>query len=402
MPAATADPQAELAKIIAAAEKKLGKGAIHKGSETEQVHHLPFRSPNMNYATEGGAPFGRFMAAYGDESVGKTRQAYELIAQLQQLPESAEITLLPRIAYHQMRAQNTGFSDDHRRRHEKQANKLESELEWIRATFPDGGDAVYYNAEQQYDPLYAKRIGIDTNRLTIVESTTIEEICEVMQGLYAHIPMHVVDSTSSASSVLQQKQEVGKSLIGTDARQWKNSLRDTMPFFDPSRNIALLIHQMSTNIRTGGAQASSTRYLRHTSSCSIKFSRGKFLWRKDGILVEDKPTGADEQSMAGIAETDGVEVFAKIEKSRTCRPMRVGSLQFDYQRLRFVTESELASAALYFGLARQAGSHFYAIDANGEEQRVGQGLKVLQGAISDDADYQSRIMTRLLDYTGEV
>lgn len=400
---AKADPKAELAKILAGLEKKLGPGSVHKGSEVAPVNHLPFLEPNLNYATEGGAPFGRFMAMYGDESVGKTRVAYELIAMLQTLPRSAEVTMIPRIAYHSSRADDTQLSDELRSRHDAKAKRLQEELDWIRETFPSGAEAVFYNAEQQFDPLYARRIGIDTDRLLVIESTTIEEIVEAMENLYAHYAMHVVDSTSSASSLLSQKDEVGRTGgYGTDARQWKISLRDSMRFFDPARNMGVLIHQMTTNMRTGGGQAQSTRYLRHTSSCSIKFTRQSFLYDVDGVLKDKKPDGLDAASMSGIAEPDGCEVYAKIEKSRTCRPHRNAGLQFHYKRLHFVLEHELAASALYYGMAAQSGSWFYKVDAQGEQHKVGQGLKALYAALREDQSFRADVQCRLLDMTAEV
>jgi recombination protein RecA len=384
--AATAkNPQAELQKVLTHLEKQLGTGTIHKGSESEKVNHLPFLEPNLNHATEGGAPFGRFMALYGDESTGKTRIALELIAQLQKLPASAEVVILPRIAYHRSLG------------HDEIADRLESELEWIREAFPDGGEAVYYNAEQQYDPIWAQKIGVDTDRLLLIESNTIEDIVEAMENLYAHYAMHVVDSTSSASSMLSQKEDVGKSLMGTDARQWKVCLRDSMRLFDPNRNIGVLVHQMSTNIRTGGSSPVSSRFLRHTSSCSILFQRGKFLWEKGGVLVEDKPTGADEASMAGRAVPDGVEVYATIEKSRTCRPRRIAGMQWNYKRSCFMPLHDLATAGLYFGLVTQSGS-WYAIV--GEESNLGQGMKCVYERLAEDGDLRDAITNRLMDYTG--
>lgn len=403
---AVKNPQAELAKVHAAMEKRLGKGSVHKASESVPVNHLPFMEPNLNYATMGGTPFGRFAALYGDESTGKTRVAYELIAQLHDLPESAEAILIPRIAYHSALADDTMFGDEMRARHAERVERLTEELEWIRETFPDGADAVYYNAEQQFDPVYAEKIGIDLDRLLIVESTTIEDIVGAMEGYYAHYPMHVVDSTSSASSLLSQKQEPGKSLMGVDARQWKAALRDSLAVggWDPSRNLGVLIHQMSTNLRTGGAQAQSTRYLRHTSSCSIKFSRGKLLWEKDGVLTDTKETGADESSMSGVAQPDGVEVYATIEKSRTCRPFRNAGLQFDYKNLCFTTMHELAQSGLWYGaqgipgMIVQSGSWY---KVAGEEANIGQGLKTVYTRLQQDEDLRASIINRLLDFTHE-
>ena len=142
-------------------------------------------------------------------------------------------------------------------------------------TFPNGADAVFYNIEQAFDPLWAKKIGVDVDRLTIFESTTIEEVVEMMQNLYAHVPLHILDSTSSASSLLSQKQEVGKSLYAVNARQWKVCLSDSMPSFDPRRNMAIMIHQLSTNMKTGGSIPVSTRYMGFITRLALRFSHGE-------------------------------------------------------------------------------------------------------------------------------
>lgn len=396
--AAKANPQAELAKIFAAAETKFGKGIIHPGDESVPVYKLPFRAPNMNYATEGGIGFGRLASLYGDPATGKTRNAYELIAQLQGLPGTAEVLLLPRIAYHTALSDDTKLDDFYRRYHEARVFWLQEELEWIRNMFPNGGEAVFYNAEQQFDPKYAERIGIDTKRLVIVDSTVIEEICEMMQNLFAHYCMHVVDSTSYASSNLQLKEDVGKSLYAVDARQWKASLKPAMTYFDRTTNIAVLVHQMSTNMRTGGQDPNSTKFMRFASSMSIRFERGKFLWLKDGVLVEDKIEGADKQSMAGRAEPDGVEVFAKVEKSRTCRPFRIAGMQFKYKgEVGYVQVHDLAQAAVYYDMIIKGGAGWYTLT----DGKKAQGLKAVYAFLADHEDVRDQIMCRLLDYSHE-
>lgn len=344
------------------------------------------------------SPYNNFVAdGFVVHNSGKTRNAYELIAQLQGLPGTLENISIPRIDYHTSLSNETIISDDLRRSHEMRAAWLTEEIEWVRANFPHGGDAVFYNAEQQFDPKYAETIGIDTSRLKIVDSTVIEEICEIMQGLLPHYCMHVIDSTSYASSNLQLKEDVGKSLYAVDARQWKSSLKPTMTYFDKTLNIGLMIHQMSTNMRTGGQDPNSTKFMRFASSLSIKFERGKFLWLKDGVLIEDKATGADKESMAGRAEPDGVQVFAKIEKSRTCRPFRVAGLQFKYRKpIGYVHVHDLAQSGLYFGLVQQSGSWF---KVAGEAETLGQGLKTVYARLADDEELRGRIMCRLLDTT---
>lgn len=393
----TKDPQAELDKILAASIKKFGAGTVHKASESVPLNRIPFVQPKLNWATEGGPAFGRFMGMAGDPGSGKTRIALELIAAAQQLPHSAEVSLIPRIAYHSARADDTSLSDVLRTKNLRKAELLDDELSWIRETYPHGAEAVYYNAEMQFDKLWAKKIGVDIDRLTIFESTTIEEIVEMMQCLYPHVPLHVVDSTSNASSLLSQKQDVGKSLMGVDARQWKVCLRDSLTSWDRSRNMGIMIHQLSTNLRTGGQQAQSTSYMKFICRLSLMFRHGKFLYLKDGVLTEDKPKGHDKMVQED-AVAQGREVFAKVDKSTVCRPFREAGLQWHYNKAGFVTIDELASQGLYFGLIERSGTWFV---ISGEEGNIGQNLSGVYARLADDEELRNRITCAALDFTAE-
>jgi RecA/RadA recombinase len=397
MPTQLKDPQAELAKILTAATKRFGAGTIHKASESVPINRVPFLQPKLNWATEGGPAFGRMMGMAGDPGSGKTRIALELIAQAQQLPYSAEVTLIPRIAYHSMRADDTSLSDPLRTKNLRKAELLQDELDWIRLEFPHGAEAVYYNAEMQFDKLWAKKIGVDLDRLTIFESTTIEEIVEMMQNLYPHVPLHVVDSTSNASSLLSQKQEVGKSLMGVDARQWKVCLRDSMVSWDRARNMGIMIHQLSTNLRTGGMQAQSTSYMKFISRLTLMFRHGKFLYLKDGELTSVKPTGLDEMVLDD-APAQGREVFAKVDKSTICRPFREAGMQWHYNKASFVTVDDLSAIALHYGLIQRSGTWF---KIPGEEGNLGQNLMGVYQRIADDEELRAQITCRALDFTAE-
>lgn len=305
--------------------------------------------------------------------------------------------MIPRVAYHSALADETALTDKHRARHMELAERLSAELDWIRETFPNGADALYVNAEAQFDPLWASKIGVDLERLTILESVTIEEIVEVMQNLYEHVPMHVVDSTSNASSLLSQKQEVGKNPgYGVDARQWKLCLRDSMPMWDGQRNLGILIHQMSTNVKTGASQEVATKYMTFVSRLSLRFQHGTFLYRKDGVLTDKKGAGIEE---GRPPEADGREVFVKVTKSTVCRPFREAGLQWDYGKTNFVVLHDLAMAALNSGVVEKAGSWYRLV---GEEKPLGQGLRSVYTRLADDGELRSRLTCVLLDHTAEV
>lgn len=398
MPARTIDPQAEIEKLRVALTKSYGADALHKASDSLPFNRIPFFQPQLNYATQGGLPFGRFASFAGAPNAGKSRVALEIIAQAQQLPGSAEVYLIPRIAYHSRMIDETSLSDVKREKHQITAENLDRELNWLRQEFPHGAEAIFYNAEAQFDPVFAEELGIDNTRLEIRESTTIEEIVQTMQDFYPHIPLHIVDSTTNCSSLISQAQDVGKSTYGREALQWKECIKRSMPSWDRNRNIAILIHQMSTNQKTTGQQSTATNYMGFMSRMSLRFDHGRYLWEKDGVLLPDKPKGADEQSMAGRAEADGREVFVKVEKSTAGRPGRVGGLQWSYKAEEFNWVHELSAAALYYGLARKSGS-WYSID--GEDQNIGQGMKSLYGRMIEDAELRAQIVCRLLDFVSQ-
>jgi RecA/RadA recombinase len=246
--------------------------------------------------------------------------------------------------------------------HTEFAQRLEDEIAWLQEHFPDGARCLWHDIEGQFDEKRATKLGIDLDALYLSELDIIEDIGLVLPWGYKNFHFHVLDSTSAAKSLLELKQEPGKSLVGTDARQWKAIIRGSQTHFGPSKNqsgipnAVVLIHQMSTNVRSGGSQPMSTKYLKHTSSLSVRFMRGQFLWDKAGVLMPDKPEKIDERSMAGMAEADGVEVFAKVDKSRTCRPFRAASMQFDYRNLRYTPIHELAASGLWFGIIHKSGS----------------------------------------------
>ncbi len=391
---------------LAAVAKKYGRGVMHMASDSVPVNRIPFLQPNLNRATEGGIPFGRFTAMAGDPNSGKSRVALEIIAQAQNLPYSAEVVLIPRIAYHSALADETSLTDVHRRRHMVMAERLSDELDWIRLTFPNGADALYVNAEAQFDPLWAKKIGVDLDRLMILESTTIEEIVDVMGSFYRDIPLHVIDSTSNASSLLSQKQEPGKSAgYGVDARQWKMCLRDSLAGtveeglgWDRERNMGILIHQMSTNVKSGAQQAVATRYMTFISRLSLRFSHGAFLYRHDGVLKDKKGAGIED---GRPPEADGREIFVKVEKSTVCRPFREAGLQWDYGKSNFVNMHDLAQASINKGLIVGGGQGGWYKMA-GEDKNFGQGLKAVYAQLASDEELRARLTCMLLDHTAEV
>lgn len=383
-----------LDQIYAALEKEL-KVSIHSGSDVEDVYRLPSLNPNFNYATEGGIPLGRWSQFWGNQKGGKTTLAYQLVGVAQRVPDSIETFLMPRIRYYR----DVGEQD--------RVDRLMAELEFYKDRFPDGMICCLYNTEQIYDKKRAQKLGIDTDALKVVESTMIEDVMSVAEATYQKVHFHVIDSTTNCTSYEEQKMEMTDRRRGLDARVWKQTIRKSLRYWNQPNgvgsppedfNTGILITQSSINQRTQAEQPVSARYIGHTSAMTLHFQLGRFLWRmEDGQLKEDKPAGADDQSLAGRAEPDGRQVFIHVDKSRVGRLGRVGALQSDFRTGTFDRLWELVNAAVYYDIAKKSGG-WYKID--GDDKAL-QGLKGLRARIDEDPGLQDMIYANLMKHLDE-
>jgi RecA/RadA recombinase len=98
-------------------EKQFGKGSIMRLGEnhTVDIETIPTGSISLDLALGGGIPKGRIIEIYGPESSGKTTVCLHAVAEVQK----------------------------------------------------SGGTAAYVDAEHALDPVYAKKIGVDTNNLLL-------------------------------------------------------------------------------------------------------------------------------------------------------------------------------------------------------------------------------------------
>ena len=107
-------------------EKQYGKGIVTVlGDEAAQakVSMNPTGVYTLDLALGGGIPKGRIVEVYGPESSGKTTLAMHAIAQVQK----------------------------------------------------EGGTAVLVDAEHAFDPVYSQKVGVDIEKLIIVQAEAAEE-----------------------------------------------------------------------------------------------------------------------------------------------------------------------------------------------------------------------------------
>jgi RecA/RadA recombinase len=251
---------------------------------------------------------------------------------------------------------------------------------------------VYFNIEKRFDKEFARRIGIDVDKLIIAEGTSIEEIGEKLEALFTVAHFFVLDSCSIAVSEDELECNVRDWRPGINARAWGKVFRRLTERFDTVENTVILIDQVRVDFKTGGENPAGGRVFDHQSSMSVLFTKGKWLYLdEDGILNEEakKTKGIDGQTTP-----DGREIKIRVEKSSVCRPFRTATLHYNLDTLEYDRTYEYVKAAKHYGVIAPspsggAGRWVY-IDGDGEVTKL-YGDKQIRKFIEGNDDIQKYI-----------
>lgn len=324
------DPE-QLSKVIAAIEGQYGGGTIRHGGNARPIPRISTGSLELDYATNGGIPLGRFSRFWGSPSTGKTLVCWNTIAN----------------------AQRMGYS------------------------------CAYYNAEKQYDENHAARLGVDVKKLIVVEGTVIEEIGTKMEALLGAVNLHVIDSCSTCVAIEELEAKIEEWRPGLNARVWGKVLRRLLERFDPEHNAGILVDQarMSIGAYMGGEHAPGGKAMEHASSLTLEFRKGAWLFRSpEGLLAPAKSGGpAGTDTMNGAKEPDGQEYVVRVAKSRVGRPNRTARFYYDLDQRQFDLTGEYVRAGRYFGLIDQRGAYYTLPDG-----RRFQGEAKLRAGMDDE------------------
>lgn len=365
------DPS-KIPETIAAIEKRYDKNTIFKGSEYQRVPRIPFPSIELNIATGGGIPLGRATRIFGEFSSGKTLTCLNTIRNAQNLHLIAQEMI------------------------ESDSQVVKRKGQYLLDKFPNGLEVAYYNVEGVYDKEFAQRLGVDTDRLYVIDGTVIEKIGTVLEGSLGAIHMHIIDTASAASSVDELKAKIEDWHRGIKARAWGKVIDHLQEHMDKTENSVIFVDQVRVDQQTGAFKAAGGKKMEHLSALTIKFKKGAWLFdRGDGTLVDEKPKTSAKATIHGDAEPDGFKVDALVTKSRVGRQNRVARLQLRHDTNGFDQEYELEKAATWLKVVDKNGSWY---SLNGDKF---QGRKKLIELINDRPDLQKQINDRVIEYTEE-
>lgn len=328
-----------LDKALDAIRKAYGADSVTTGSQKPVVKRIPTGSIVLDWVTGGGFPLGRWCHFYGGFASSKTLTAWNAIKS----------------------AQDMGLS------------------------------CAYYNAENQFDPVWAKARGIDLDNLLVIDRTKIEDIGEILETLLTTINIHVIDSIGAAVSQDELAGDIRDWNPGIAARSWGKALRRANARFNEQENMIVLInHAKDTFGRMGGEEPGGPKLINFYSSLNLHFRRSSWLYYdKNNILT---PDGDKKNSFSEDIEPDGLEFQVRAAKSRIGEEQRVGRFRLDFKSGQFDEAWTLAKAASFFGAVNKSGS-WYTLD----DGRKAQGEKGLREILMTDLEFRQLVTNKILE-----
>jgi recombination protein RecA len=196
------DRRQALDLAIASIDRQFGKGAIMRlgqGGAIDEISVIPTGALQLDVALGiGGIPRGRITEIYGPESSGKTTLALHVIAEAQRM----------------------------------------------------GGTAAFIDAEHALDPIYAKKLGVNTDELLISQPDTGEQALEIAETLVRSnaVDVIVIDSVAALVPRAELDGDMGDSLPGLQARLMSQALRKLTAAIARSGGSVIFINQIREKI----------------------------------------------------------------------------------------------------------------------------------------------------------
>ena len=311
-------------------EKDFGKGAIMKLGEAADklnIDVIPTGALSLDLALGvGGVPRGRVIEIFGPESSGKTTVALHIIAEAQK----------------------------------------------------KDGIAAFIDAEHALDPVYAKKLGVDTDNLFISQPDNGEQALEIAEALVRSgaIDVIVIDSVAALVPKAEIAGEMGDSHMGLHARLMSQALRKLTSIISKSRTTAIFINQIREKIggmSFMGPQETTTggRALKFYASVRIDIRRAESL--KQGT------------------EPIGNRTKAKIVKNKVAPPFK--KAEFDIMYGKGISHSGiLVDIGLQLNIINKSGSWFSYGD-----RRLGQGKENVKEILEQDLELANEIEQKIKD-----
>ncbi len=306
-------------------EKQFGKGTIMKlGDEAAmQVQAVSTGSITLDFALGvGGLPKGRIVEIYGPESSGKTTIALHTIAETQK----------------------------------------------------QGGVAAFVDAEHAFDPLYARKIGVDTKSLLFSQPESGEQALTIVETLVRSnaVDIVVIDSVAALVPQAELEGEMGEATVGLQARLMSQALRKLTGVISKSSCLVIFINQLRDKIGNTYGNPETT-----TGGKALKFYASVRLdIRRIGQIKEG-------------TEIIGNRTKVKVVKNKVAPPFK--EVEFDIIYGEGISKlGELIDLAVEFGIIKKSGAWF-----SYEGEKIGQGRENVKATLKENTELYEKIYAQI-------
>jgi recombination protein RecA len=288
---------------ISQIDQNFGKGSVMRLGQQQalDIESISTGSLSLDLALGiGGLPKGRIIEIYGPESSGKTTLALQVIAE----------------------AQKTG------------------------------GICAFVDAEHAMDPIYAKKLGVNTSELLISQPDTGEQALEITDTLIksGSISVLVVDSVAALTPKAELEGEMGDHHVGLQSRLMSQALRKLTGSVSKSNTMVIFINQirMKIGVMFGNPETTSGgNALKFYSSVRMDIRRIGAIKEKDEII--------------------GNSTRVKVIKNKVAPPFKV--VEFDLMYGKGISKlGELIDLGAKAGVVEKSGA-WYAYKG----EKIGQG-----------------------------
>ena len=304
-----------LESTLSQIEKQFGKGSLMKlgdDSVDRTIEAISTGSIGLDAALGiGGLPKGRVVEIYGPESSGKTTLTLQVVAECQK----------------------------------------------------NGGTAAFIDAEHALDPIYAEKIGVNTEEFLVSQPDTGEQALEITDMLVASgaVDMVVIDSVAALTPRAEIEGEMGDTHFGLQARLMSQALRKLTANIKKSNTMVIFINQIRMKIGVMFGSPETT-------------SGGNALKFYSSVRLDIRRIGAIKKG----DEIVGNQTRVKVVKNKVSPPFRIAEFEILYGH-GISTEGEIIDMGVENDLIEKSGSWY---SYNGD--RIGQGKENVRQFLSEN------------------
>ena len=325
------DKSTALAAAWAQIEKQFGKGSIMKMDGSHQDENLEVISTGslgVDLALGvGGLPRGRIVEIFGPESSGKTTLCLETIAQCQK----------------------------------------------------NGGVCAFIDAENAFDPIYARKLGVKVEELMVSQPDTGEQALEICDMLVRSggVDMVVIDSVAALVPKAEIEGDMGDSHVGLQARLMSQALRKLTGHIKKTNTLVVFINQIRMKIGVMFGSPETT-----TGGNALKFYAS--------VRLDIRRTGQIKKGDDVI----GNETKVKVIKNKVAPPFR--QAEFDILYGEGVSwEGELIDLGVKYDIVEKSGAWY---SYNGA--KIGQGKDNVRVWLKENPDVANEIDSKIRTAAG--